>query len=449
MFKNKKIFILGMARSGYHAARILAKRGNEIVLNDMNSNQDKTHLEELESLGVKVILGSHPDDILDESFNYLIKNPGVKFDHKYLLYAEEHNIKVINEIEMAYHLLPKNVKLVAITGTNGKTTTTSLIYEILSKAFKGKTHLAGNIGFPLCEVIENIKEDDYLVMEIGVPQLHDFYDFKPDIGVLTNIFEAHLDMFKTREYYNENKLRLFMNHNKDNVAIVNMGNEDAYRITKNIPSTIKYFSSVNNINGCYLHDDNIYYYDNFIINTHDIKLQGVHNYENVMCAIMVAKELNISNDIIIETLKEFSGVEHRIEFVKRIDGKEFYNDSKSTNVTSTQIALGTFKKPVILLLGGLERTQSFLELKDYLNYTKLVIAYGECKNRIKEEMNLLNKDCIVVNTLKEATNLANEKSTSGDIILLSPGSASWDQYRCFEDRGNEFKEFVNNLKEVN
>ena len=225
MFENKKIFILGMARSGYHAARILAKRNNQIVLNDKNENQDQNHIKELEDLGVKIVLGDHPDDILDESFDYLIKNPGVKFDHKYLKYANEHNIKVINEIEMAYHLLPKGVKLVAITGTNGKTTTTSLTYEIVRNAFPGRTHLAGNIGFPLCEVIENIKENDYLIMEIGVPQIHDFYDFNPDIGVLTNIFEAHLDMFGTRDYYNENKVRLFQNHTENNIAIINHDND--------------------------------------------------------------------------------------------------------------------------------------------------------------------------------------------------------------------------------
>lgn len=445
MFDNKKIFILGMARSGYHAARILAHHGCEIILNDKNENQDQDHIKELENLGVKIILGEHPDNILDESFDYIIKNPGIKFDHKYLKYAQEHNIKVINEIEMAYHLLPKNVKLIAITGTNGKTTTTSIIYDILSHAFKGKTHLAGNIGFPLCEVIENIKENDYLIMEIGVPQLHDFYDFKPNIAVLTNIFEAHLDMFKTREYYNETKLRIFQNHSKNDIAIINYSNTDAYKITKNIKSTKKYFSSKENINGCYIKNDDIYYYNEKIININDLKLQGTHNYENVMCAIMVAKELNINNNIIINSLKEFTSVEHRIEYVRTLNGKEFYNDSKATNITSTQIALSAFNKPTILLLGGLERNQNFKDLKEYLKNTKLIICFGENKNRIKEEMNTLNIKTLVVNNLKEAVTLANEHSIKGDVILLSPGSASWDQYKCFEDRGREFKELVKNL----
>lgn len=445
MFENKKIFILGMARSGYHAARILAKRGNTIVLNDKNANQDKNHIKELEDLGVRVILGDHPDDILDESFDYLIKNPGVHFDHKYLKYAEEHNIKVINEIEMAYHLLPKGVKLVAITGTNGKTTTTSLTYEIVSAAFPGRTHLAGNIGFPLCEVIEDIKENDYLVMEIGVPQLHDFYDFNPDIAVLTNIYEAHLDMFGTREYYNENKLRIFQNHTSKNIAIINKGNEDAYRITKNIKSTKKYFTSKKKIDGAYLENGKIYYYGEEIIDTKDIKLQGNHNYENVMCAIMIAKELGISNEIMCKAISEFTGVEHRIEYVRTFEGKDFYNDSKATNITATQIALSAFKKPTIILLGGQERTQNFLDLKDYMKNTKAVVCYGECKERCKKQIDSLGIKCTMVNTLKEAVEVANKESVSGDVILLSPASASWDQYAKFEDRGDEFKKLVKEL----
>ena len=446
MFENKKIFILGMARSGYDAAKLLAKYHNEIVLNDKSLDQDEEKVKELESLGVKVILGSHPDDILDESFDYLIKNPGVHFDHKYLEYAEKHNIKIINEIEMAYHFLPDNVTKIGITGTNGKTTTTTLTYEIVKAYYKEKAHLAGNIGFPLSGVVESIKEGDYLVMEIGVPQLHDMYDFKFDISVLTNIFEAHLDMFKTREYYNENKKRIFRHHTRDDIAIINKGNIDAYNLTKDVPSTIKYFSSVEEIDGCYIKDDAIYYYGEKIIDTKDIKIKGTHNYENCMCAIMVAKELNIPNDVIVSVLKEFKGVEHRIEYVRTYNGKEFYNDSKATNIKATQIALKAFTKPVVLLLGGLERGQNFKDLEEYLKYTKLVVGYGECKERLKGQMEEINKKIILTNTLKEAIMIANENSVEGDVILLSPASASWDQYKSYEIRGEEFKDIVKELK---
>ena len=445
MFENKKIFILGMARSGYHAAKVLAKRNNEIVLNDAKEDQDKEKVKELEELGVKVILGSHPDDILDESFDYIIKNPGVHFDHKYLIYAEKHNIKVINEIEMAYHLLPKGVKIVGITGTNGKTTTTTLTYEILRSALGDKVHLAGNIGYPLCEVLDSIKENDIIVMEIGVPQLHDFYDFNADIAVLTNIFEAHLDMFKTREYYNENKLRIFMNHTSDNIAIINKGNEDAFRITGNIKSTKEYFSSKEETD-CYYKDNTIYYKETPIINTNEIKLQGVHNYENIMAALMVAKHFNVSDEIIRSVVNNFKGVEHRIEFVKELNGISFYNDSKATNVTSTQIALSAFNKPTILLLGGLDRGHSFKELEPFMKNVKLVCSFGQTKDRIKDFCDEININCIVKETLKEALDIAYENAKERDVVLLSPACASWDQYKSFEVRGQEFKELVNILK---
>ena len=316
----------------------------------------------------------------------------------------------------------------------------------MSNAFPGKVHLAGNIGFPLCQILENIKENDYLVMEIGVPQLHDFYDFNPEIAVLTNIFEAHLDMFGTREYYNENKVRMFQNHTSKNIAIINYDNEDAYRITKDIKSTKRYFSSTKKIDGCYIEDDKIYYYDEFIIDTKDIKLKGRHNYENAMCAIMIAKYYDVPNEVIVSTLKEFSGVEHRIEYTRTINGIEFYNDSKATNVTSTQIALSAFKKPTILLLGGLDRGHSFEDLKDYLKNVKLICSFGQTKDRIKEYASKENIECIVKETMDEAIKVAYENAAPGDVVLLSPACASWDQYKDYEERGRIFKEIVKGLK---
>ncbi len=445
MFENKKIFILGMARSGYDAAKLLIKRNNIVIVNDQ-SEQEQEKKQELESLGIKVVLGSHPDDLLDESYDYIIKNPGIPFDHKYVKYAEEHGIPVITEIEMAYHLLPPNVKIIGITGTNGKTTTTTLTYEIIKKYKPHNTHLAGNIGFPLSGIVENIKENDILVMEIGIPQLHDMYNFKCNIAVLTNIFEAHLDMFKTKEYYNQTKRKIFNNQTEEDISIVNKENKEAYQIAQGITAQTKYFSSLNQIDGCYLNNDVIYYYQEAIIDIKDIKLQGIHNYENVMCAIMIAKEIGIPNEVIVAVLKEFKGVEHRIEFVRTYQGKSFYNDSKATNIKATQIALSAFKKPVILLLGGLERGQDFNELKPYLDYTKLVIAYGECKNRIVEIMQNLNIATIKVDTLTEAITEANNNGVTDDIILLSPASASWDQYKNYEIRGEEFKKIVEELK---
>ncbi len=447
MFEDKKIFILGFARSGYEAAKLLAKKGNKVVLNDMKMEQDEEKVNELKKLGVEIILGSHPDDILDDSFDYLIKNPGVPIDHKYVLKARELGIEVINEVEMAYRLMPReDVTLIGITGTNGKTTTTTLIYEIIKAAGK-RVHLTGNIGYPLCGFLDKLEKDDIIVMEVSCQQLENLDKFNPDIAVMTNLSEAHIDFLKSYENYKRVKGKIFKNQTKDDVAILNIENEDVMNLTKDIKSTVKYFSSKNIINGCYIKDKAIYYYDEKIIDLNDIKLVGNHNYENIMAAIMVVKELNIDNEAINKVLTTFTGVEHRLEFVKEVNKRSFYNDSKATNIKSTQIALASFNRPTILILGGMERHQDFFELKDYMRNVKLIVCYGENKNRIKEFGDTLMIETVVVDNLREATSKAYELSSENDVILLSPASASWDQYKCFEDRGTEFKNEVLKLGE--
>ena len=200
------------------------------------------------------------------------------------------------------------------------------------------------------------------------------------------------------------------------------------------------------VDGCYLKDNKIYYFDEEIIDIDDIKLKGMHNVQNSMCAIMIAKYYNVPNEIIVKTLKEFGGVEHRIEYTRTLNGIEFYNDSKATNVTSTQIALKTFNKPTILLLGGLDRGHSFEGLTEFMKNVKLVCSYGQTKDRIKEYCDKINIKCIVNDTLIESINEAYKNAVSGDVVLLSPACASWDQYPAFEVRGEEFKNTVNNLK---
>ena len=430
MFENKKIFILGFARSGYDAAKLLSKRGNRIILNDMKTEHEEDKIKELEGLGVEIVLGSHPDDILDESFDYLIKNPGVPIDHKYVLKARELGIEVINEVEMAYRLLPSDITLIGITGTNGKTTTTSLVYEIIKQSGK-RVHLTGNIGYPLCGFLDKLEKDDIIVMEVSCQQLENLSQFKPTIAVMTNLTEAHIDFLKSYDNYKRVKAKIFQNHTKEDIAILNIENCDVVECTKDIKSTVRYFSSENEINGSYIKDDAIYYYDEKVIDLSLIKLVGMHNYENIMAAIMVVKELGIDNDDITTVLKTFSGVEHRLEFVREYNERRFYNDSKATNIKSTQIALSSFNSPTILLLGGMERGQDFYELKEYMTHVKMIVCYGENKNRIKEFGDNLMIETVVVDTLCEAVDKAYDSSGSGDVILLSPSSASWDQYKCF------------------
>ena len=444
MIKNKKIFVFGMARSGYEVAKFLHKYNNEIIVTDAKE-QDGDKVKELENLGIKVIITNKPEDLLDESFDYMVKNPGIIKTHPCVVKAHNLGLEVINEVEVAYLFLPKNINIIAITGSNGKTTTTTITYNILKEAGL-PVHLAGNIGTPLSKLVEEIKENDYLVMEISDHQLVDMYKFHPSIAVLTNLSQVHLDFHgNSYDNYKNTKKKLFLNMNEEDVAFLNYNNSDVVELTKDLKTNKKYFST-NTKTDCYLKDNKIYFEDELIINTNDILVKGLHNYENIMCAIMVAKTLKINNEVIIKVLKEFNGVEHRLEFVRNLNNRLFYNDSKSTNNESTITALKSFDKPTILLLGGLDRNIPFDALTPYMTYVKEVICYGETKNKLKEYCDSINKKCIVLDNLLESTKKAYEISNEGDVILLSPACASWDQYKTFEERGEEFKKIVNELK---
>ena len=448
MFKNNKVLILGLARSGYQAAKVLIKRGNTVILNDGKAEEklDQEQIKELREAGVELIFGGHPDDLLDSSFDYLIKNPGVPIDHKYVLKARKLGIEVINEVEMAYRLLPENVKIVGITGTNGKTTTTTLTYEILHKAFGDKVFLAGNIGYPLCSILDKVKENNIIVMEVSCQQLENLSTFRPNVGLITNLSPAHIDFLKSYENYKYVKSKLFKNQDSSDVAIANMENNDVLEITKNIKSQVKYFSSAKEINGCYLKDGAIYYYGDKVIDTDSIFIAGKHNLENCMGAIMIAKEFKVSNDIICDVISNFKGVEHRLEFVAKVNGRSFYNDTEATNIKCTQIALSSFDKPIIVILGGLERGQDFFELAPFMEHVKAIVGIGQCRERVLEFGKSVNIPTYIYEKLSDGFDKCYEISENGDIILLSPAYASWDQYKECEVRGAEFKSKVEELK---
>ena len=447
MFTNNKVLILGFARSGYQAAKVLIKRGNDVYLNDSKDEDkmDKEQVKELRELGVNLVFGSHPDDLLDSSYDYLIKNPGVPIDHKYVIKAKELNIPVINEVEMAYRLLPEDVDIIGITGTNGKTTTTTITYEIMRKAFGDKVHLAGNIGYPLSSIIDKVNSGDIIVMEISCQQGENFREFHPHVGVCTNFSEAHIDFMKTYEHYKETKSRMFYKQSSNDIAIMNYDNNDVMNELKDIKSLKKYFSSKDKVDGCYKDGEDIYYYDEYIMNINDIKIKGMHNVENVMAAIMAVKEYNVSNEIIVDVISNFKGVEHRLEYVDTINGVEYYNDTEATNIKCCQIALSSFNKPIILFLGGLERGQDFNELDGYLDNVKAIIAIGGCRERVGEFGKERNIPTYIYEHLVDGFDKAVDIAEKGDVVLLSPASASWDQYKECEVRGAEFKEKVYSL----
>lgn len=446
MFENKKIFILGFARSGYEAAKFLIKRGNKVLINDgkIEDKMDQEKLKELKDLGVNFFFGSHPDDLLDESYDYLIKNPGVPIHHKYVEKAEKLGIEVINEVEMAYRLLPNDVTLVAITGTNGKTTTTTLTYEIIKKAGFG-CHLAGNIGYPLCSFLDKLKSGDIIVMETSCQQLNNLKEFKPHIAVMTNLSEAHVDFFdNSYQKYKDVKTKIFKNQTKDDIAILNLENDEVLNQTKNIESKKLYFSSKEKTN-CYLENDIIYYNNEKVLDTNDMIIVGTHNKENVMAAVLVAKQFNISNDVINDVVCNFKGVEHRLEFSGEVNGVKYYNDTEATNIKCTQIALASFNKPTIIILGGLERGQDFNDLTPYMKNVKAVIAIGQCRKRVEEYAKSLNIPVYTNEFLKDGFKEIKAIAKPGDVVLLSPASASWDQYKECEIRGKEFKDYVKEL----
>lgn len=449
MFKNNKILVLGMARSGYEVSKYLSKRDNEIILNDggAEAKQDPNKIKELKDLGVKLIFGHHPDDLLDESFDYVIKNPGIKNDHKMVKQAESLNIPVLNEVEVAYRLLPKDVTLVGITGTNGKTTTTTLTYNILHDYFGDRVHLAGNIGYPLISILDSLKSNDIIVMEVSCQQSVNFVEFKPHIALVTNFSPAHIDFFDgSFDKYMETKCKMFRNQNKEDIAIINYNNSNAMKKLKDIKSQKKYFSSKEKCFGTYLENNKIYYNDEEVMATAIIKIPGLHNLENIMGAISIAKEFNVPNESIQKTISNFKGVEHRLEYVSTKHGVKFYNDTEATNIKCTQIALASFKEPIIIILGGLERGQDFNDLVPYIKNVKAIIGIGECRERVKDFGKKVNINTYIYEHLKDGFKKITEIMQDGDVVLLSPASASWDQYKECEIRGQEFKDLVNNIK---
>ncbi len=439
MFENKKIFILGMARSGYEAAKLLSDYNNEIIVTD-GKEQKEELVSELESLGVKVIITSDQLSLLDDSFDYVIKNPGIKYDNPVVVKAKELGIKVINEIEMAYSFLDKSVNIIGVTGSNGKTTTTTLISEFMKNSFDN-VYLGGNIGIPLSNFVRDIKPNSYLVLEISDHQLCDMYDFKTNVSVLTNITPTHLDFHKSYEVYQMTKKKIFNNHTSDDLAVINKDDEVSMNITDDIKSTKVYYGH-DKTNLAYYDEEGIYYDGKLVIKLDDIILKGKHNYQNIMGAIIAVKKYGVTNEVIQKVLKEFKGVEHRLEYVDTINGVTYYNDSKATNCVSTITALNSFNQPTILLLGGYDRGHSFHDLDDSMKNVKCVVCFGETKNRIEEFCNDLNIRCYKNDTLKEAMNVVKDICTPGDVVLLSPACASWDQYDKFEDRGDEFKNLV-------
>ena len=436
MYENKKILILGAAKSGIAVAKLLAGKNNDITLSDIKelANQDKKTLEDL---GIKIIITSNQVDLIDTSYDLVIKNPAIMSTSDIVKKLDNLGIRTENEIEVAYHFLPNDVTIIGVTGSNGKTTTTTLIYEVLKRLGKSVI-LGGNIGYPLSSVISDIKPGDILLLEISDHQLCDIHDFKTNISVLTNICPTHLDYHGSYEHYKMTKKKIFNHHTSSDLAIINKSNSDSEDVSSDILSKKKYFNDEEN----YYQDGFIYFHKEKYLDVNNIRLQGTHNYENILAALLVLEEFGLEKDKLEEFLSSFGGVEHRLEYVAEKSGVEYYNDSKSTNPTATITALKTFKKPIHLILGGLNRNQDFNELNDYMGFVKEIYAIGEVTDRVFDYASNLNIPCEKCYKLDDAMAKIKKNVKSGEVVLLSPGSSSQDQYVRFEDRGTEFKELI-------
>lgn len=436
MYENKKIMVLGMARSGYEVAKLLGSN-NEILVTD-GKDQDEEKVKELASLGVKFVKTNEPETLLDDTYDVLIKNPAVFPFHPCVSKARSLNIPVVNEMEVAYHYINKDIKIIGITGSNGKTTTTTLIYEVLKKAGIS-VKLGGNIGTPLSQIVNDLQDGDILLLEISDHQLIDMKDFKTDISILTNLCPTHLDYHGSYEAYKKVKHKIFEHHTDKDVAIINEANFDSLEITNTITSTRYYFNSRDNkVENGFIYVDN-----EPVININNIVLKGNHNYENILAMLVLLKVLKIDFKYAVDVLKNFKGVEHRIEFVREINNVKYYNDSKSTNPTATITALKSFVGNIHLILGGMDRNQDFEDLTPYKDKIKKIYAIGGVRNRIIDFCKNNDINYEEYEFMKDALVSINKNVCSGDVVLLSPGSASWDQYAKFEDRGEEFKAIVN------
>ncbi|HEN8371847.1 TPA: UDP-N-acetylmuramoyl-L-alanine--D-glutamate ligase [Enterococcus faecium] len=447
-YENKKVLVLGLAKSGVSAAKLLHELGALVTVNDGKPFDENPEAQELLSLGIKVITGSHPIELLDEEFSLMVKNPGIPYSHPLVAKAQEMGIPVITEVELAYEVA--ECPIIGITGTNGKTTTTTMTGLLLNAgADQGIARLAGNIGYPASGVAQEAKSEDKIVMELSSFQLMGITDFRPHIAVITNIYEAHIDYHGTRKEYVKAKWNLQKNMTEKDYLILNWNQSELQELAQRTKARVLPFSTKEVLeDGVYADDYSIYYKKEKIMEISELGVPGKHNVENALAAISVAKLYGISNEAVRETLHFFHGVPHRTQYVGEIQGRKFYNDSKATNILATKMALSGFEtSKVVLLAGGLDRGNTFDELIPSLKGIKAMVVFGQTKEKLMDAGKKAGIETIVTaDSVEQAVPLALENSTDGDVVLLSPANASWDQYPNFETRGNRFMEAVNRLK---
>ncbi|BCB03263.1 UDP-N-acetylmuramoyl-L-alanine--D-glutamate ligase [Bacillus sp. KH172YL63] len=443
-FKHKKVLVLGLAKSGVSAASLLHKLDAFVTVNDQKPLSENPEAQGLLQEGIKVICGSHPIELLDEGFQYVVKNPGIPYHNPLIKKAIEKNIPVLTEVELAY--LISEAEMIGITGTNGKTTTTTLLFDMLKEDEKHPL-IAGNIGTVASEVAQHAKAHEKMVVELSSFQLMGIEEFAPHIAIITNLYDAHLDYHGEINEYWKAKANITRNQTEKDYLIINGDQEHVYETVKFTKAQVIPFSTKGEVEGgVYIKDGAIFFREERIVSLDSIVLPGAHNLENILCAIAASKIYGVSNQSIEKVLGTFAGVKHRTQFVREVDGIKFYNDSKATNILATKSALNAFESPTILLAGGLDRGNEFDELLPYLENVKVLITFGETAGKfVKTGEKAGIQTIIPVDNVEKAVPVAFGHADKGDVVLLSPACASWDQYRTFEERGDIFIDAVHKL----
>ena len=445
-YKNKNILVIGLGKSGVGVAKLLFRLGAQVTVNDASTPKDMTEVDELKSLGIRVITGSHPMTLVDENFSLVVKNPGINYDNVLVAAFLAKNTPIVTEIEIASLVFEGN--LVGVTGSNGKTTTTTMIHEMLNAGNEADVFKAGNIGIPMSGIVQQATETDTIVAELSSFQLMGTPTLHPHIAVITNIFSNHLDYHKTRENYVNAKMNITKNQTKNDYLVINWDNDEWQQLSQRSQAQVIPFSRLaKSKRGAYELDGDLYWQENKIMAASDVNVVGDHNIENALAAIAVAKISQVSDAVIKHVLESFGGVRHRMQFVMEYNGRKVYNDSKATDIEATEMALNGFKQPVILLAGGLDRGYTFEKLEPSLKkHVKAIILFGETAKKLADSATQANLQEIEYSeTAETAVPLAFKISAPGDVILLSPANASWDQYPNFEVRGDKFIQAVENF----
>ena len=475
--RGKKITIVGLGRSGLGAANLLSELGADVTVTDRRPEEELIEFREKLGPSIRLALGRHPEDVFVSS-DLLVISPGVPLGIPPLSKALENGTPVIGEFELAYQLLSNRslqlgseeaavsirIPFLAVTGTNGKSTTTSLLNAMLRKG-GFRTILGGNIGNALTEEIHKrtAKSDlevDYVVVEVSSFQLETIKDFRPKGAVILNITPDHLDRYHSFREYAEAKARIFENQREEDFLVLNADDPETMKITtEKLEVTSKklkifYFSRKKEVEGIYFKDGKIYcnFHDLSIVTRHslliaseEIKIEGVHNLENAMAASAMALLAGSSIEAVRDALRTFPGLEHRLEFVREIDGVKYINDSKGTNVGAVVKSLESFASPVILIAGGRDKAGDFTLLRNLVKErVKALVLIGESREKMKKALGNFT-ETFEATDLTEAVRISKNIGTKGDVILLSPACASFDMFIDFEDRGRQFKKIVMEL----